>query len=513
MKWAAVGVVLSTRAILGYAAVAPPPPVGIATFPFPTASPGPTHRYLNYNTNGNSQCTAGNVASLPDLVGSQTFTGGAGFCSTLYGGILTPFGGAPYTTSSNWNPSDGSAEFSLVVSGYKVSFSANNAPLFSYTPMTGPNVALGPISVSDSPQGTIVVTHPGCPSGVAFTTAAQGQWGFGAAAQSFTLVVTFSARNGVAVYANGQPYIRMNKDLGTFSPMRGCEYGAGNVWDGASVGAVSMFVGQAGTTTTSITRVWQDVQFYNYSLTPAQSMALFTYPAPPPPPISNSVTLRTPERFSVIPYNLTSRYIGPAGQAGIVGGMLVDSVGSNNGFLSVISLPSTVSVPYLSLSGTIDFGQFVYQAGVGSCSWRILTTFAGGFSTPSMTVTHNNYIFTATSMTNSAGTASTNTITVTNRVTGASITRSGVIWPAIASIALNGYITFIAGPSGVLVLYADQLVASFSTIFPPVHTKPYVSQSEISVTWGVQFIYDIQFYNDAIDAQDVIVSAQGAPGS
>lgn len=491
-------------------AASPPPPVAIAVSPFPTATPGPIHRYMNYNLGG-TQCTPGIVTLIPDLVGQMNLNG-TGTCSALVGGVGTTSTQAGWSTLQAANPSDGSPNFSVVISMYRTGTPGTNSPVFTYMPTTGSNAGLGPVTIAEYVASVtgFIVAYPACPAGVLFPIVTTAY-----STTNFQVAVVFSQSNGVSVYVNGVPTTRSAYDMQN-SPTRGCRYGTSAPWDPTTTGTLTinpyMYNG-AGT----LGRAWQDMQFYNYELTPQQVAALYTYPLSSPPPATGvGALVRTPERFAVLPYNLTNRYLGPAGAAGIAGGMLLDSVGTSHARIINTGAYPAPGTPYLIWNpGYIEFGQLSYAAGGGGASFRMLIGFGQYMY---MTVTHKNYIVSLNPQVLPVSGFSGNiVITVANRVTGASFTKTvtppSAMVPGTSSYLGSGYLTFVGGPTGATVMWSDQVLANFPALFAPRYNAPFVTPTELFTTSASFNIYDIQFYNDALSLQDVVASAQGGTGS
>lgn len=500
-----------------------------------TVGAGPAHRYIASSSATPTFCNVTNrfVTSLPDTGNSfnRPPIPGNGTCDGGTGGIHTgQFGTSGYSIS-NFSPSDTASSVTFVINGL-VNAACGTAPQsVTFVSFRTPSLRF---SIGAHPQGGVALTYASCVNqqyaplngGVGVTSVSVFRnfpfsvTGIEASKNmTFTLVVTADAAAGVRVYVNGYQLARRADT--PFSDTFGCRYGMPNAWSGLPGNFSILPVGH----TCSQFPV-TDIQVYPRAFSTVEATTAVSNatapPASPPPPFPPPATTTPPPAVmgayaaytASTTFPPTHRYCGPLPNQTWYGA-LVDwgSVGGMDGVFAMVSAaaaeridPAQTFVPLKPGQG-IEFGNDAFAAGSTNGTVRVLSMYTGtpaASTTATLTFMVRHYIFQIIStFTSTSQTVFTTSFTVSNAITGATLTKSAVTTLGGASQALSfsvpRYITISYGSLGVYIYENDRIVASFPSIVAPVYTNPYDAFS--AVYWqttganvmGIQ-LHDLQYY-------------------
>lgn len=508
--------------------------VALNDFP-PTLWPPPIHRYITFHTGGTT-CTTGTRTQLLDSGEWSSYWGlnlislsSSWSCDQVNQGLYGTLATAAMTASSV-TPSGGSPSFSYVLTSNFVSAAGTGtyAGLFQFTPLgSGPGVQYS-IDFIPAPANliaTVIVRYPACPGGVSFF----GPFSAGVAGRQIQLVVIFDAENGVRVFINGVQMLHQFDAFSQTTPLTNCRYGIRNVWS-TQPGTLTLL---SGATTA---HVLQDIQFYNYAIRNDQIKNLLppvvSVQTPPPPPATGATSMppalfnaNAANAFNARTWILSHRYLGStSSDKPITDNVLIDLVGRDNRFSHGVYDGTALGNflhggnSYYLGATNVEFGMMEFNDGLAEFTIRALISVL--ISLHSLTFQYHNTVITLTPT----------SITITNSLTGAAVSRTLAAWPmstfATASftpaVAMQ-YFTIVVSTQGTRVYMGDILVATFTILTAGNYNNGGTHKAPagifacplatcIAPVSGHHsfYLYDLQYYDVALSASDIVALAQGA---
>jgi hypothetical protein len=183
------------------------------------------------------------------------------------------------------------------------------------------------------------------------------------------------------------------------------------------------------------------------------------------------------------------------------------------------------SQPFVPLKGGqgVEFGVETFPAGATNGTVRVLAMLTGTPTTgtaATLTLMVRHYVFQIIfSFPNTWTTSFTTTFSVSNAITGASLTKGAVPplggLPQAMSFSVPRYITISYGALGVYIYENDRIAASFPSIVAPVYAKPYDAFSAVywqhATTWPTVSaqIHDLQYYTTSFLPEQIEELATG----
>lgn len=402
---------------------------------------------------------------------------------------------------------------------HNTSMGVAQATLFNFSTIAGSFVlqvtpSSPPLVIAPAASwGYLTLTFPGCAVSMPFI-GPQGMphglqplswsgWVSGpiVATQRVMYALVMDKTNGPRVFVNGMEYVR--PDLGTLgNPV--CRVGFGSTW-GSPQGTLSF--------STQRSRIlFQQYEVYNLALDVSVLGNMFANQGVvAPPPLTGSAAAgpfldcRAADTANAF---MNHRYLGGAPMEN---NRVADLVGSNDGVLSESLLvnptagtlsttflpPDLTFIPALFPNGTLSFGQMDVSPESTGATVRILSAWGGPAGT--LTLQHVGYTVTV---------SPTNITIVNPRLGNPFSTAYSLVLPGAGFN--NQYVTFLASGTAASVFIGDSRVAATPTLGVAMQNNTYTAATAVLFSAPLN-IYDIQYYNYALEASNVIGLAAGQP--